>query len=312
MKPIASALVTGILGFAGCATEPSGPEVLPDLTVPDAPDNGVQVITPIVHDLVPGSDTEMCTWTDVFIDEDTDVKSTISYQTEPPGHHMVVYYTTDTQPPNTTRECTDTDMASFRFLTGGGANGEMKTVPGDLVYRIPAGAQLVVNHHYLNATDDTLDGQSMININFAAPGTVHVPSGSIAFLDTNLHVQPGHFEFDTECDIDRQFDLWYAIPHMHQWGSNIQINLIQNGESKQLFDTPWDPSFTFEPPAMELDPSQPMTVKSGDKLQVHCEFDNDSGRVLDFGFEMCVAYAQFVDADGLGSWACNNNHWDTF
>ena len=52
--------------FLGCGTDtPSGPEVLPDLTVPPKPANGVQIITPPFDDIQPGGDYEVCTWTDV-------------------------------------------------------------------------------------------------------------------------------------------------------------------------------------------------------------------------------------------------------
>ena len=61
------------LGFSllACGTESSGPEVLPNLEVPDAPENGVQVITPIFENIQPGSDNEVCAWTDIIFDKET-------------------------------------------------------------------------------------------------------------------------------------------------------------------------------------------------------------------------------------------------
>ena len=105
--------VLGALGISllGCGTESSGPELLPDLEVPAVPDNGVQVITPIFEDIQPGSDNEVCAWTDVILDKETDIRMTAGYQTEPPGHHAVLFYTLDKQPVGQ-RVCTDTDMAS--------------------------------------------------------------------------------------------------------------------------------------------------------------------------------------------------------
>src|SRR5262249_29255942 len=97
------------------------PNILPTLHVPPPPANGIQIITPIVRGILPGQDLEMCTWTDKVLEHEIDVRDTVAVQTEP-GHHVVVYYTTMKQPAGTSRPCTDTDMASFRYLSGTGGD----------------------------------------------------------------------------------------------------------------------------------------------------------------------------------------------
>lgn len=298
---------------AGCGTDSgsSGPEVLPNLMVPDVPANGLQVITSIVRDIQPGTDHEICTWTDGIVGETVDVKSTLAYQTEP-GHHTVVYYTLDKQPPGTQRECTDTDMASFRYLAGNAGDGVLNVAPGNLVYRVPKGAQIVVNHHYLNATDEVMDGQSVVNLNYAPAGGTYTPSGSTAFLNSALEVAQGVSSQDQSCVIDRPLKLWYLAPHMHRWGTNIQVDLTIKGEKQRMFDTTWDPSYTFHPPEKRLDPATPLVLSAGDRIDVHCAWNNDTGRMLGFGFEMCVVFGQFVDDANAGSWACDGGTWGTF
>jgi len=302
----------GLMLLIGCGTsEPTGPETLPDLEVPPPPENGVQVITPIVRDLQPGTDYEICTWTDSIVDVQTDIRSTIGFQTEPPGHHVILFYTLDKQPPGTSRICTDTDMASFRYLSGNGANGELNAAPGDLVFRMPPGAQLVVNHHYLNASDQVLEGQALINVNYADDG-VYTPSGATAIVDTAIELPIGRSTHDISCTLDRQMKFWYFIPHMHRWGTNITVDTVRSGEKQRLFDTVWEESFTFHPPELRQDPAAPMVMNAGDKIEIHCEWNNDTDKVLNFGFEMCVGFGQFVDDAGLGNLACNNGSWGTF
>src|SRR4051812_32411581 len=136
-KLVSVAAVLG-LSMAGCGTDTpptdNGQEILPNLTVPEKPENGLQIITPIVRDLAPGTDHEICTWSDAIVgDTPLQVKSTIGYQTEP-GHHIVVYYTTEKQPAGTQRECTDADMVAFRIVTGNGKEGEPYEAPGNLMY----------------------------------------------------------------------------------------------------------------------------------------------------------------------------------
>jgi hypothetical protein len=287
-----------------------GQDILPTLNVPPKPDNGIQIITPIFHNIGPSSDNEVCTWTDVVMDKTTDVRKTQAFQSEPGGHHVVIYYTNVKQPPGTQRICNDTDMATFRLLAAGG-EGTINEAPGNLVYRIPAGAQIVLNHHYLNATDQTFDGQSGVNINFADPGN-WTPSGNVAIVDTSLDVKQGAYTEKIHCDFDRDFKFWYLIPHMHQWGVEEKINLTQNGVVTQLFDTIWDPGYAFHPPAKLADPSAPFVVHAGDSVDIECDYVNNTGMDLPFGFEMCVMFGQFVDDNNTGGRACDQGNWLSF
>lgn len=297
----------------GCGTDEgsNGPEILDTLTVPPKPDKGLQIITPPFDGIAAGGDYEVCTWTDAVFKETTDVKSTLAYQTEPPGHHVVLFFTLDKQPPGTQRVCTDTDMASFRYLTGNGATGAVNAAPGDLVFRIPAGAQLVVNQHFLNASDEEMRGQSAINVNFAGAGTF-TPSGSTAFVNTALEVAQGTSSQRMNCKIDRQFKLWYFIPHMHRWGTHIKVDLTQQGTKTNYFDLDWQDQYTFHPPELRRDPTDPLIINPGDELDVECSWNNDAGRTLPFGYEMCVVFGQFVDDKSVGSWACNGGQWTEF
>jgi hypothetical protein len=303
------------IALLGCGTDSSGgPELIPELEeelVP-APKNGVQIISPIFEPIMPTTDYEICTWTDFITTEVTDVKWTMGFQTEPPGHHVIVFYTLDKQPPGTQRVCNDTDMATFRFLAGNGGNKEKNEAPGDLVYRIPPGAQVVMNHHYLNASDEVLRGQSAVNIAFADPGN-WIPSGNTAVVDVGLEVQPGITTQTMHCDIDRELKLWYFAPHMHRWGKSTTVDVTQAGEKHRIFDLPeWNEAWTFHPPEVRKDPKDPMILKPGDAIDVSCTWNNNEGRVLNFGFEMCVAFGQFVDDKNIGNIACNAGQWIPF
>ena len=172
------------LAAAACSSKPSSSpsstEELPALQaiLDPAPTNGYQLIMPIAQALAPGADNELCTWTDLITDHDIDIRTVQGYQTVG-GHHIVLFSTTKMQPPGTTRTCSDDDMATFRFAAGAGGEGQTakNTAPDGLVFRVLAGSQFVINHHYINATPNTLDAQSAVNIYLADPGTTYTPSG---------------------------------------------------------------------------------------------------------------------------------------
>jgi hypothetical protein len=303
--------------LAGCSSSsPPAVEELPELkTVLEAkPANGYQVVLPIVRALQPGADTEMCTWTDLIVDHDVDVRAVQAFQTTG-GHHVVLYTTTKTQPAGTTRVCSDDDMATFRFSAGSGGEGQYgkNEAPADLVYRVPAGSQIVLNHHYINATTQVRDAQSAMSIWLADPGMTYRLSGSLAIVDTSLKIPPGPSTMDIHCTMPRDFKAWYLIPHMHAYGTRITITQVTPTATQTLFDVqPWSPSYTFHPPEVRKDPDAPMVFAKGDQLNVHCEWDNTTSSNMTFGIEMCVGFSEFVDDTGAGNLACDGGNWTDF
>ena len=172
MKKLAGLLVL----FVACGTdvEPLS-NLLPTLHPNPAPANRFQLVTARRRRHPAG-----CRPRDVHVDrQDHDRHASTSagrgYQSAPAGHHIVVYYTMIHQPPGTQRVCNDSDMATFRLVSGNG--GVRNTAPGNLVYRIPAGAQIVLNHHWLNVTDQVVKGQAVINVSPADPGWQLHPVG---------------------------------------------------------------------------------------------------------------------------------------
>jgi hypothetical protein len=310
------ALLTAItLGCGGTDGTGTGPQLLSGFHPPAPPANGFQIVLPIQRGVQPGADMEMCTWTDRIAAQDMDIKTVEGFQTET-GHHVILYAASIPSPAGTRRECSGTDTIDLRFAAGSGGEGTSgpNTAPGNLVYRIPAGTQLVVNEHFLNATQQVKDAQSVVNITLADPNTPHVPSGSLAFVDASLRVPTGNFAYDVDCTMERSLKAWFFIPHMHRWGSHITIDKTQSGAAapEHLFDVDWNPEYTFHPPEIRRDPSMPFNLSPGDKIHIHCEWNNDTSAPLTFGMEMCVAYAAYVDDQGIGNLVCNKGHWGSF
>jgi hypothetical protein len=297
----------------GTPAPADGIERLPDMkpTAPSA--NGFQLVMPIVRGIVPGASQEMCSWTDKILDKDIEVKSATGFQTKT-GHHIVIYYTMNQQPAGTTRECKDEDMATFRIVIGTGGEGTIAALPADLATKIPAGAQIVVNHHYLNAGASALDAQSAVNIEMVQPGTKITQSGNLAMLDTSLRVKPGPNGLDIHCKMQKDLRLWQLTPHMHAWGTRFTLDhtKVADNSASRLFDVQWDPDFTFHPPQVLHDPAQPYILKAGDTMLVHCDFNNTTSTDLTFGLEMCVFFAQTVDVDAQGSIECDAGQWGGF
>jgi hypothetical protein len=319
-------LVTAALAVAACSssakdTTPaaapggdppaeSGITLLGGTKVDAPPANGFQVVLPIVKGIAPQASEEWCTWTDHVAEHDLDVQEVDSFQSKT-GHHVVVFYTERPQPAGTTRKCTDDDMASFRFVSGGGEGAAAK-LPGNLVARVPKGAQIVANHHYLNAGVDTVDAQSAVNVRFADPGAAVTRTSAATWLDTQMRATPGRSTYDVHCTMKQSLSLWRLQPHMHAWGEHILIERTRAGAVDRIVDLDWDPAFVFHAPVMTRDPATPYELLPGDEIHVQCRWNNTTGHDLPFGLEMCVAFGQTVDGAGVGNLLCDGGNWGTF
>lgn len=278
------------------------------------PENGMQIILPIQKGIKAGSDNELCTWTNIIADKDIYVKAIQGFQSET-GHHVAVYKTKTYEPAGTTRPCTDDDMAAFKLVGGAGGEGltPKNIAPGKVAFTIEKGYQLVINEHFLNASTVDHDAQSAVNLDFGQPGDMLIPSGGIAIVDTGFTLPVGPSSLDIDCTLEDSFKVWLAIPHMHRWGTRVKVEHVNSmGISNSLFNLPWDAKYTFEPPELRHHPDEPLHLRKGDTIKVHCEWNNDTGKPLKFGPEMCVFFGQTVDDVGLGNRACDRKEWTGF
>lgn len=306
---------------AGCGVEPAtmtGDDdpnaLLPGFTLPAAPDPalGMRFITPPTKGLEPGTSHEICSWTGVALDHDIDIRKAIGYQAAI-GHHIILFASKLNYPAGTSHECTDAEMASFRMVAATGSEGLPSEAPGDLVYRLDAGMYVVLQEHYLNESDEIVDSQSALDIVFAEPGHAYTPSHSIAFLNSQLDLKPGPNALDVHCAMNEDVKGWYAIPHMHEWGTKFSASITHAGEKFPMFDElAWRKEFMFSPPAKTWDVAAPTMLYKDDTIDVHCEWNNNTASDIHFGTEMCVFFLQTIDTNGRGNLACDDGQWGSF
>jgi len=203
-------------------------------------------------------------------------------------------------------------MASFRFVAAAAGEGATNEAPGDLVFRVPEGAQVVLNHHYLNVTDQVLRGQSVVNLNFADPTMQYTPSGYLSVLNSSLDVAAGDTTQTMHAVLQSSFKVWNMFPHMHQWGKHATVTITHDGVVTTPFDIDWDPSYAFHPPEMSADPASPILLDPGDTVDMTCEWNNTAGHDLPFGFEMCVWFAATVDDNNAPNIDWDDGSWGTF
>jgi hypothetical protein len=281
------------------------------------PSKGFQIIMPIVTDIPAGGSEEYCTDTSVIVPQDVWVNASEGFQTET-GHHVIFFYSTNPVA-QSTHICANDEMGEFQFgmPASGGPGGQMFTLPGNLAVKIPGGSQIIVNHHYLNASQTPVaQAQSAINIYYADPTVQHTTSSSMIIVDTNLTVPVGASTFTEDCTVNQDYSAWMQLPHMHNWGTHITVTdtPAATGVPQQLFDMDWNPDYAFDFNAVATteQPSAPFLFHTGDKIHVECDYMNNTGAAMTFGDEMCVMANFTVDPNNVGNVACDGGNWGPY
>ncbi len=291
-------LCLACFALVGCSGGADLPRVAADGTPlaegfdpPPQPDNALQLISPILKDFPPGGNTEFCYYTKTILKSEIIIKAGQGYQT-PGGHHVVVYWT---QKPRSEQihECTEDDMTSLHALSGGGAeggNGIINSLPEGTAFHVPAGAQLVMNVHMLNATQKPIDGQAVANIFYGDPSATSISSFFVT--GTSIDIAPGETKsYTASCAAKYPLKVVRMVGHMHEWGTRNVVTMTQgSGNAKVYYDKPGAMDFSYDPPAVDYPVAAPLEINVGDKIAVTCTWNNTTGKPLRFPTEMCAVF----------------------
>jgi hypothetical protein len=279
---------------------------------PPPADGYTRLEVPVVHDLAPGSDTTFCQFIQAPLDHDVDVLDVEGFQSSG-GHHAVAYASSDASPVGTSRRCTEQDNLSqggFLGGIGGEASGGVK-LPEGVAFRLPKGNSILLNTHFINTSDNTVDGRVAIDFKF-----VEVDSKrTIASLFNN-----GNHSFNVaahangtamaECTLPRAFKFVLFTNHMHGQGSYAKTELVHPDGRVELVheDADWVPEMQFKAIYSKWTVEQPLIVDEGDMLRTQCDWHNQTDSALTFPSEMCFGTGFFL-SDGSSSPVCLEGRW---
>lgn len=276
-------------------------------------DGYTRFITPVMKGLAAGSDTTYCQWVALPGDTDLDVLAVTGMQSKF-GHHAILYASTENYPVGTSRECNDADMESVRFLGAiggeGNSTGTKGILPPNVAFRLLKGEALMANIHFLNTGATTIQGQAVLDVQFAPTS----PSRQIAQLFSNVGttftIPPhSHTAYDVSCPMGQDMSFYMFTDHMHAHGAAAMTEVIHSDGTKNTIvnDPSWTPDMQFNPSFVRF--PQQFVVHKGDVIHTHCEWTGDSAKTLTFPGEMCVGTGFF---QGSGTQVfCTDGAWPT-
>lgn len=222
------------------------------------------------------------------------------------AHHMILYSPVSD---NAVQQAIAMDAADSGqgYSCYGGANVDSYMVapwaPGKSIWRYPqstgiklkANTPLIIQMHYSNASEDTLDSTT-VNLkvesqvekelfsDFYINGSIEIPGNTVD------HVESKTRSVRSITGRDQPIELFSVAPHMHKIGTSEYASLIEpNGEETCLIDVPrwdfnWQLSYSFE---------QSMILQPDDRIFMECVFDSTGVSGTTYwgdgtGDEMCL------------------------
>lgn len=309
--------VTALLGIvtaaSGCAgghgNSVNGDVPRPAGFAPPPPEPGeVEYDSPIISAIAPGTDVTYCSYLDKTVATDTDIVHFRAFQSLS-GHHAVLF--TARQPrPVDTHICTEDDMTNTHsYIAGGGGESiGTITIPDGLAFRIPAGTQLMMQTHWINASQEVRDGQVVVYVTAQPADSSRQVLDLFNVIKADFMIPAGQrVTGSTSCVLKQDVQLLTLTGHEHEFGSHVDIQLGDGANTTMLWSYDWQPSYQSAPPYTIYSVDQPLKLKAGQTLQVTCSWMNSTANDIAFPREMCIGTGFYYPA--VGEIDCTDGIW---
>ncbi len=282
--------------------------ILDDLEIVPISNAGDVALFSDVVSIEPGDDVTYCTFGQV-LDEPILFGQSFASQS-PLGHHAIVQYTTEPREPGTTVKCGATEM-DFQMLLGGTGGKEAAdevTIPDNVGVLMPAGAQLVINHHYINTTSEVREAQSMVVARRIEKNADTILAGTMNVVGIGWEIPArAPLTFTTECTYDEDVQYLMALGHMHEWGTHVSIDVTRgDGSVEKIIDQEWtEDAATGDAPAEYYPVDSPLEIFAGDTVRLTCNWNNTTDEDIAFPREMCIFFGYTFGQNyicGQGFW----------
>jgi hypothetical protein len=169
----------------------------------------------------------------------------------------------------------------------------VRTYPEGLGRRLPWNHGIRLQAHYLNTTEDPIEGYVTLTLRIAEPGTVREYVGQLFMNNMNIDIAPlSPGSASKTCSVPSHIQLLTAAGHMHNTGVFLRS---ETNDGRLIYETTeWD-----EPPFHFFDP--PYAVAPATAIFYWCDYENFKNIQLTFGRsaatnEMCIFNADYFPA----------------
>jgi hypothetical protein len=323
MRHIALAAVA-LSVLAGCGAPPPKTDNVIDETskLLPPPKNGIQLVMPKEEIIKAGGDQMWCWVPEVPAGTtDSDHLVTIASGAQGGGgHHLFVFMAAIPRKTGDVFDCTQVEeMVTLRPLIAPLSPTSPtfgKVLPEGYAIRMPAGAQLVVQSHYVNIKTEAIKIRDVVNLEFADDATTVKEAAYWTETSTGFSIPTGEHKVTDNCTMHGDLTVLSVLGHMHEWGKKFTFNVTPAGGTAPTTPTyavdDWTAQYRDSPPLTLYPDNQPLVLHDGDVLTMTCEWNNDTGGDLTFPHEMCTTFGAYSPVRPEGFFSCDPAETVTF
>jgi hypothetical protein len=239
---------------------------------------------------VPGGTTDdWIQWVDGPMDQDYDVIQLKGAQSKG-GHHALMLAVGEANMPGFTRKYSERDQLSSSSVGGIGAEGNV-AIPEGVVFRLRKGSYLAIQSHYLNTTEENIQGETYIDIQMTPKNAANTVAGHFASTSLKIALPPkAQTSQDVYCDVLQDIPILRMTNHMHYAGVSTYTEYTDPAGMTHMLkkDDVWTEDWALTPNYDNFPVSAPFTIPAGSKLHTNCIWNNSGDKMVGFPEEMCV------------------------
>jgi hypothetical protein len=224
------------------------------------------------------------------------------------GHHLILFKTSAPEEPGTVRDCTEAGEMKFITPVLSSVNFGLEKFPEGMALEVEAGAQLVVQQHYVNTSEEPIRVRDSIHVETVRGDSVQELAGFYGISELLFQLEPTSEDTTLrfECTIPADLNLLMVGPHMHEWGTQFYADVGAAENPTRVIDIPeWEAEYRDDPPVAEFSRENPLAVSQGDVIRTTCVWQNTTDHVIGFPEEMCATYGYFFPATPeMKEWTC--------
>jgi hypothetical protein len=317
----------GTLTACGDNVGNAQPDAQPDaagdnLLAPPPVGTGFQVA--LKTKIAAGQEHEYCKF--VQVPEAWAVRDEVRFS--PGSHHVLLYATAYQQIPTKKDDGTplQVDAAGVFDCTDGATNGITVTAVtggsqnrnGDSILNFPPGVAVktskivLINAHYINASDRELEPEARINIYTVDQSKVQIEGGMLFLYQPFIHVPAnGQSTARWPCPAHSNIKVSNLQSHMHARGVGYKAELVSGASRTMLYETT-----NWESVPTKNYPGEGLVVKKGDRFDYQCNYKNTESREVFQGAkasdEMCMLIGSYYPRDDKSAQCLNEagNNFD--
>ena len=184
-------------------------------------------------------------------------------------------------------------IANQRYVIGTQLRNSEYELPEGVALRLPPNYSLDINSHYVNYTDDVMQGEISVNLHSVDPSEVDHIAKNIFLNNTSFYLPPQQESTISKTwNFNQTRNIFMLSSHAHQYNTEFRIYISGGSRDGELvyFSRDWE-----HPPLMEYDP--PLVLNPGEGLRAEATYNNTTDDGLEFGLlsvnEMMIIFGMY-------------------